>query len=56
MACELERVVVALVCEILGAELIEMPSWLVRPGKVECGERWPLVRGALSLFNPSDYD
>lgn len=44
MARELERAVVALVRETLGAELVAMPAWLVRPGKVECGERWLLVQ------------
>lgn len=44
MARELERAVVALVREILGAESVAMPAWLVRPGKIECGERWTLVQ------------
>ena len=44
MARELERAVVALVREILDAELVGIPAWLVRPGKAECGERWPLVQ------------
>jgi hypothetical protein len=41
---ELERAVVALVREILDAETVETPEWLVRPGKVECGARWPLTK------------
>lgn len=44
MPRELERAVVALVREILGAECVAMPAWLVRPGKVECGKRWPLMQ------------
>ena len=44
MARELERAVVALVLDILGAELVPMPGWLIRPGKVECGGQWPLVQ------------
>jgi hypothetical protein len=44
VARELERAVVALVQEVLGAELVEMPVWLVRPGKVECAAHWPLVK------------
>jgi len=44
MPRELERAVVALAREILDAERVAMPAWLVRPGKVECGERWPLVQ------------
>lgn len=44
MAGELERAIVALVQEILGAECVAMPAWLLRPGKVECGKRWLLVQ------------
>lgn len=44
MARELERAVVGLVREILDGEPVAMPDWLVRPGKVECGEQWPLVQ------------
>jgi hypothetical protein len=44
MARELERAVVALVRDILDAQSVEMPPWLVRPGKVECADRWPLVQ------------
>jgi hypothetical protein len=32
-----ERAVVALVRELLDAEIIGMPSWLTRPGKIQCG-------------------
>jgi hypothetical protein len=48
VARELERSVVALVSEILGAEFGEMPLWLVRPDKVECGDRWPLIEAIYS--------
>jgi hypothetical protein len=44
MARELERAVAALVLDILGAELVPMPGWLIRPGKAECGAQWPLVQ------------
>lgn len=44
MARELERAVVSLVRELLSAEIAATPAWLVRPGKVECGGRWPLVQ------------
>ncbi|HEV7566392.1 MAG TPA: hypothetical protein VGO31_10570 [Microbacteriaceae bacterium] len=44
MARELERAVVALVLDILGAELVPIPGWLIRPGKIECGGQWPLVQ------------
>jgi hypothetical protein len=43
VARELERAVVALVTEASGAEQVEQPPWLVRPGRTECGELWPLV-------------
>src|SRR5207302_638447 len=44
LARELERAVVSLVRVILRAQFVEMPPWLVRPGKVECADRWPLVQ------------
>jgi hypothetical protein len=44
VARELERAVVALVRELLSAEIAATPAWLVRPGKVECGKHWPLVQ------------
>jgi len=44
LARELECAVVSLVRVILGAQLVEMPPWLVRPGKVECADRWALVQ------------
>ena len=43
MPRELERAVVLLVERIVRSTRGEMPSWLVRPGKAECGARWPLV-------------
>lgn len=39
----LERAVVGLVVDISGFTLGETPRWLKRPGRVECGNRWPLV-------------
>lgn len=44
MARELESAVVALVSDILGAEILATPDWLVRPGKTECGTKWQLVQ------------
>lgn len=44
MAGETERAVIALVRSVLNAELSEMPPWLVRPGRAECGAAWPLIQ------------
>jgi hypothetical protein len=44
MARELERAVVGLVQEVLGADLAETPEWLVRPGRTECGNQWSLIQ------------
>lgn len=38
-----ERAVVAHVTDVLGATHARTPDWLLRPGRDECGERWPLV-------------
>ena len=43
VARELEAAVVELVVRILGADLAATPSWLLRPGPVECGDRWPTI-------------
>lgn len=48
MQRELERTVVAVVEEALNCELRDgreaTPTWLMRPGILECGTRWKLVR------------
>ena len=44
MSGELERAVVGLVVETLGANVGETPDWLIRPGQTECGKRWQLVQ------------
>jgi hypothetical protein len=44
MPRELERAVVELVVRVLDAHVIPTPSWLIRPGKDECGKQWPLVQ------------
>jgi hypothetical protein len=44
VARELERQVVALVQELLDAEILPTPLWLIRPGREECGKQWPLVQ------------
>lgn len=43
MALEFERRAKELVIRDLGATLLPMPGWLVRPGKRECGAEWPFV-------------
>ena len=44
MARELEQRVVALVQDVLDAEILPTPAWLIRPGEDECGSRWPMVQ------------
>lgn len=44
MPRELERAVTELVVRILGAQIIPTPSWLIRPGREECGQMWPLIQ------------
>ena len=39
----LERAVVRLVQEILGAGVADTPDWLIGPGRQECGKDWALV-------------
>lgn len=48
MPKEIEYSVVGLVTEIIGASIAATPEWLVRPGKAECGDKWPLVRSIYS--------
>jgi hypothetical protein len=45
MALELQRRVVELVASCYDGELVAAttPPWLMRPGRSECGSRWPLV-------------
>ena len=43
MARERERRAIELVQAVYGGELIETPAWLLRPGKVECRRRWPVI-------------
>lgn len=43
MAGELQAAVVRLVAQILDAELVGTPPWLIRPGPPECGVRWQMV-------------
>ena len=44
MARELERRVIGLVQDILEAEILPTPDWLIRPGQNESGSQWPLVQ------------
>lgn len=48
MPKEIEYAVVGLVTDILGAATASTPDWLVRPGRAECGDRWPLIRSIYS--------
>lgn len=43
MPREVERSAGAVLSEVCGPAL-PTPAWLVRPGKVECGDRWELVQ------------
>jgi hypothetical protein len=43
VAGELQNAVVPLVARILGADLSATPTWLVRPGTIECGALWATV-------------
>ncbi|MGH3993110.1 MAG: hypothetical protein ACRDSN_11695, partial [Pseudonocardiaceae bacterium] len=43
MPLELERSVVSLVRVVLGGEVLATPGWLQRPGREDCGRRWPVV-------------
>jgi hypothetical protein len=52
VARELERRVVELVVSVLGARVLPTPSWLVRPGRIECAGRWPLVREIYAELEP----
>ncbi len=53
MAHEFQDAVVALVADVAASDgvavlavetVAQMPPWLVRPGLIECGDRWPLVQ------------
>jgi hypothetical protein len=44
VARELERRVAGLLGDILEAEILPTPEWLVRPGEDECGSQWLLVQ------------
>ena len=47
MPLKIQTSVLDLVSQVGGGVPIESksetPSWLMRPGKIECGERWPLI-------------
>lgn len=48
MPLKVQRAVLALVSQVF-RESVEtrgqMPGWLIRPGKGECGAHWPLICG-----------
>jgi hypothetical protein len=46
MPLKIQKAVLDLVSQVLGGTIEskgKTPSWLIRPGKVECGDRWPLI-------------
>jgi len=43
MARKLELAVLKLVKDVLGGDVQPTPSWLLRPGKAECRDRWPII-------------
>jgi len=52
MARERERRALSLVVEALEARVIPTPTWLVRPGKDECGNQWSLIQGLYKQLSP----
>jgi len=52
MARELEQSVLALVVRALDARIHPTPAWLVRPGRDECGEQWPLIQALYRELSP----
>lgn len=41
----MQKAVLDLVLQVTGGKIeTAVPGWLMRPGKVECGKRWPLLR------------
>jgi hypothetical protein len=44
MALEIQTRVLELVRATYGGRVLSSPDWLNRPGRKECGRRWPLVR------------
>jgi hypothetical protein len=46
MPLKIQKAVLDLVGQVSGGTIEskgKMPSWLLRPGKIECDERWPLI-------------
>jgi hypothetical protein len=44
MPLTIQNAVLALIAQITGGTINNTtPDWLMRPGKIECGNRWPLV-------------
>jgi len=44
MALEFQKAVLDLIEQVTGGVIDhEVPDWLKRPGKIECGNRWPLI-------------
>jgi hypothetical protein len=49
---ELQDAVTDVMRRILDADQLGTPGWLVRPGRAECGRRWPLVQRIYSILEP----
>lgn len=43
MAREIEKATTKALTDICGPEL-KTPDWLMRPGRLECGDQWPLIQ------------
>jgi hypothetical protein len=44
MPVKIQNAVIELVRQVTGSTIeATTPEWLIRPGKMECGKRWPLV-------------
>ena len=43
MPGKLQELVLQVVVKVLGGAIEPTPAWLMRPGCIECGKRWPLI-------------
>jgi hypothetical protein len=44
MALELQHAVTQLVRDLIGGAEVQTPTWLIRPGRADCGRRWSLIQ------------
>lgn len=52
MAQEAEKQAHSILTKLCGP-VVEQPEWLMRPGKIECGDRWELVRSIYAALTGS---